>query len=81
MSQESSASARPPEPQAARIGLDEFTEVTVRAVVRALGTRQSPTGEFKLPFPIIFGIWIGPEGPFGPFGQFERGLSDTSEQG
>ena len=81
MSQESAQGARRPDAEAARIGLEEFTEVTVRAVVRALGTRQGPSGEFKLPFPIIFGIWIGPEGPFGPFGPFQQNLSETSEEG
>jgi len=81
MSQEPSQGVRRPDAEAARIGLEDFTEVTVRAVVRALGTRQGPSGEFKLPFPIIFGIWIGPEGPFGPAGPFQRGLADTSEEG
>ena len=79
MSQESSGSGRGSDKQPARIGLDEFTEVTVRSVVRALGVRQGPEGEFKLPFPIIYGIWIGPEGPFGPAGPFQRNMPESSK--
>jgi len=62
MSQESSGSARGSNKEPARIGLDEFTEVTVRSVVRALGVRQGPEGEFKLPFPSSTASGLGPRG-------------------
>ena len=80
MSQDASRRARASNQEPARIGLDEFTEVTVRSVVRALGVRQGPEGDFKLPFPIIYGIWIGPEGPFGPAGPFQRSLAEGSQE-
>lgn len=80
MSESSSRRAKAAGEQPAQIGLEEFTETTVRAVVRALGTRQTAAGEFKLPFPIIFGIWIGPEGPFGPAGPFQRGLGESAQE-
>jgi hypothetical protein len=80
MSQDASRRSRTSDSEPARIGLDEFTEVTVRSVVRALGVRQGPEGDFKLPFPIIYGIWIGPEGPFGPAGPFQRSLAESSQE-
>jgi hypothetical protein len=69
-----------PTPQVSRISLEEFTEVTLNSVVRAMEARSRP--DRKFPFgPIIFGIIWYPESPTGLPGEIiQPPISRTSGQ-
>ena len=56
------------QPEASRITVDEFTEATFKAVLRAMEARKPFDREQGIfPGPILYGIIWWPEGgPFGP---------------